>query len=68
MGKMSKEEWLEKATWEGGVFQGLAYGLKASDLSEDVDAEFRENVTQAERLYQELEPLLREIEEEMEVW
>ena len=67
MGKMSKEEWLEKAMWEGGVFQGLAYGLKASDLSEDVDKEFRKSVTRAEGLYRELEPLLREIEEEAEV-
>lgn len=68
MGDMTKEEWLEKATWEGGVIQGLEYGLKASDLSEDVDEEFRNNVAQAEKLYQELEPLLREIEADMEVW
>lgn len=62
---MTKEDWLMKASWEGGVLEGLRYGLKASDLNEDVDEEFKKKIVELETLFKKMDPILSEIEVEM---
>jgi hypothetical protein len=45
------QEWAEKASWEGGAYEALAYGLGADDLEPHADATFREIVEAAESAY-----------------
>ena len=35
---MTKEEFRDKVEWEGGVMEAVDYGLKVTDLPDDVPA------------------------------
>lgn len=49
MSAMTPQEWLDKATWEGGLYASFEYGLHASDLN-DSDPGFKALVRTAESL------------------
>lgn len=49
MSAMTPQEWLDKAAYEGGIFEGFMYGLHASDL-DDSDPGFKALVSTAESL------------------
>lgn len=49
MSTMTPQEWLNKARWEGGIYDGFGYGLHASDL-DDSDPGFKALVRTAESL------------------
>ena len=54
MSKMTPQEWLDKADWEGGILDGLAYGLRALDVKKKYP-HFRSLISEAESLYAELD-------------
>lgn len=64
--KMSKEEWMQKAGWEGGILEALDYGLSEKDLSEKDDPVFYNTIKKANKQYRELLELIEDVDLELE--
>jgi hypothetical protein len=45
--KMTPQEWLNKANYEGGIYEGFTYGIRACDV-DDSDPEFKALLGRAE--------------------
>lgn len=45
--KMTPKEWLNKANYEGGIYEGFTYGIRARDV-DDSDPEFKALLGRAE--------------------
>lgn len=46
---MTPQEWLDKAAWEGGLFEAFDYGLHPSEM-DDGDPEFKDLLIVAHNL------------------
>jgi hypothetical protein len=57
--KLKPDEFLSRCEWQGGILEGLIYGLNANDLDQ-TDPDFRKEI---EHLTQKFDELLDEIDE-----
>jgi len=60
--KLSQNDWLQKAAWEGGIIEAIRdYGLKADDLTEKGD-DFYEAIKTVENALAKIAPQLNYLE------
>ena len=55
MPKMSKEDWIAKVEWEGGIIEAFQYGLSHKDLKKSDDPKFYDYVKEAHKSWLKLE-------------
>lgn len=63
---MSAEEWLEKASYEGGVFEAInGYGMDHDDLDPNDDPELYEDIKKIVETLNDLNPAINRVRDKM---
>lgn len=66
MDKMTKQDWLSKAQWEGGLYEALSYGLTHKDLDPNDDPDFYADVKEIVEALASVHDAVERVEAEME--
>lgn len=64
--KLDPEEWLAKASYEGGVIEAIRYGLSHKDIDKNLHPEFHAYVKKIVKGWEKIRDRVESLEDEME--